>query len=43
MKKALELAKISYKNFDVPVGCVIVKDKKIIKRRKIKIPYVTQR
>ncbi len=30
MKKALELAKISYKNFDVPVGCVIVKDKKII-------------
>ena len=30
MQKALELAKISYKNGDIPVGCVIVKDGKII-------------
>lgn len=30
MQKALDLAKISYKNGDIPVGCVIVKDGKII-------------
>lgn len=30
MQKALELAKISYKNGDIPVGCVIVKDGKIV-------------
>ena len=30
MKKALELAKIAAENGDVPVGCVIVRDGKII-------------
>lgn len=30
MQKALELSKISYKNGDIPVGCVIVKDGKIV-------------
>ncbi len=32
MKEALRLATISYKNGDIPVGCVIVKDKEIIGR-----------
>lgn len=30
MYKALEMAKISYKNKDVPVGCVIVKNNNIV-------------
>lgn len=32
MEKALELAKISYKNGDVPIGAVLVKNGKIIGR-----------
>jgi tRNA(adenine34) deaminase len=30
MQKAIDLAKISYKNGDVPIGCVIVKDDEIV-------------
>lgn len=32
MKEAIKLAKIAYNNEEVPVGCVIVKDDKIIGR-----------
>ncbi len=32
MEKALELAKISYENQDIPIGCVIVKEGEIVGR-----------